>query len=145
MKPRQQPPYEKMMAYLDGEMSPKDRKAFEELLRQQPDWRDEFEEMVQITESTRHLHLRPPDPTVWDHYWEEIDNRLQKRFGWAFALVGALILILWGFVKVLLYAENNLVKVGIILVALGVVVLFAAAIRGRLLEVPRDRYGRIRR
>lgn len=145
MKPRQKPPYEKMMAYLDGEMSPKDRKAFEELLRQQPDWRDEFEEMLQITESTSHLHLRQPDPTVWDHYWEEIDNRLQKRFGWAIALVGSLILILWGFAKVLVYAENNFVRVGLILLALGVIVLFGAAIRGRLLEVPRDRYGRIRR
>ena len=142
---KHEPPYEKMMAYLDGEMSPTERQAFEELLEQQPEWRDEFNEMLKVTESTKLLHLRPPDPTVWDGEWEEIDNRIQKKFGWLVTLVGAMILIVYGLVKAILFTDNLWAQSGIALVTLGFLVLFLAALRGRLLEIPRDRYRRIRR
>lgn len=133
------------MAYLDGELSKDARKEFESLLDAHPEWREQVQEMAELVEGTQHLRLRPPDREVWDHYWEEIDSRLQRRFGWVVALIGSLALIGWGIVKVLLYAENNVVLFGIVLVLIGLVTLFVSVLRGRLLEMPRDRYRRIRR
>lgn len=133
------------MAYLDGELSKEDRRVFEQLLEEHPEWRDELNEMSELVQATNKVHLREPDPTFWDNYWEEIDSRIHRRFGWFAALIGSLLLIVFGFIKVLIFAENSFVQVGILLIAVGMIILFITILRGRLLEMPRDRYQRIRR
>ncbi len=138
-------PLQLMMAYLDGELSAEERRDFERLLDEHPEWRAEYNRLRPVVEVPRRLRLRPPDPALWDNYWEEIDGRLQRRFGWIVALVGSVLLILYGFIKVLAYAQNDVVRAGILLVAAGLLILFFTALRGRLLELPRDRYRRIRR
>jgi uncharacterized membrane protein len=135
---------DKLMAWLDGEMPPQEAKQFEKLLAEHPEWREQVQEMADIVGASKKLHLRV-DPCIWDNYWEEIDNRLQRRVGWLVALVGSVILIIWGLVKVLVYAQNDWVRGGLLLVVVGLVVLFIAVLRGRFLELPKDRYTRIRR
>jgi ferric-dicitrate binding protein FerR (iron transport regulator) len=134
-----------MMAYLDREMTPRQRRAFEELLEEHPEWREELSEMAELVGATNQLRMRPPSPDVWDNYWEEIDSELHRGFGWTVALVGSLILIVWGFVKVIAFAENDLVRTGILLIALGFGILFLTVLRGRIIEFSKDRYRRIRR
>lgn len=133
------------MKYLDGEMSLRERRSFERFLEDHPEWREELNEMAEIVGATRKLRFRPPDPSVWDRYWEEIDNRLHRGVGWTVALIGSILLIAYGFVKVLAFAENDLVRAGILLMALGVLVLFITVLRGRMIEMPHDRYRRIRK
>ncbi len=144
-KTQQQPVPMRLMAYLDGEMSPREARDFERLLEEHPEWLEEANFMKDVTEGVKVLKVRRPEPAFWDHYWEEIDSRLQKSVGWFVAMAGALLLIVAGFAKVLTYAENDFVRLGIVLVGIGVLILFVMALRGRLLEMPRDRYWRIRK
>lgn len=133
------------MAYLDGELSPQDRAAFEALLEQHPEWREEAAEMAEIVGATKQVKLRPPDPTIWDNYWEEIDSRIERKVGWLITSIGAALLMLLGIWKVMMFAQNDLVRLGILMVVVGMALLFFAVIRGRLVELPKDRYRRIRK
>lgn len=142
---KQQPPYEKLMAYLDGEMTPKARKEFEELLEKHPEWREQVGELAGVVDAAKSLRLRAPGSKTWDNYWQEIDSRLERRLGWTVALIGAVVLILVGFFKVVVYAQNDFVRAGIFLVGAGLTILFVTVLRGRMLELPRDRYKRIRK
>lgn len=132
------------MAYLDGELPPSEVESFERLLAEHPEWRAEVEEMAALVSETDKLKVRI-DPAIWDNYWEEIDSRLHRRVGWGLLLVGAVLLIVLGTIKVYTLANDNWVRGGISLVLLGLVILFVAVLRGRFLEIPRDRYGRIKR
>lgn len=138
-------PYRRMMAYLDGELSPREAREFEQLMEAHPEWREQVKSMADVVGATSRLKLRRPDPTTWDRYWEEIDSRLQRRLGWVLLLIGGLSLMLLGIVKVFALADNWMVQSSMLLVLLGMAVLFFAVLRGRLLEVPRDRYGKVRR
>lgn len=140
-----EPPHEKMMAYLDGELPEKARLQFERLLEKHPEWRVEMADMAALIGATKQLKLKPPAAKVWDRYWEEIDNKLGRQMGWALALAGALILIGFGFYKVIMYADNDFVKLGIGLLGTGMLMLFTVILRARLLELRRDRYRRIRK
>jgi ferric-dicitrate binding protein FerR (iron transport regulator) len=134
-----------LMAYLDGELPPERAKAFERLLARHPEWQQEVDEMAAIVAATGRLKPRQPDPHVWDNYWEEIDARLARHTGWLVALAGAAILLAWGTWKIVAFAENDYVRAGIGLVLLGVAILFGAVVRGRLMEMPRDRYKGVRK
>ena len=83
-----EPPHEKMMAYLDGELPEKARLQFERLLEKHPEWRVEMADMAALIGATKQLKLKPPAAKVWDRYWEEIDNKLGRQMGWALALAG---------------------------------------------------------
>ncbi len=139
------PPVRTMMAYLDGELPAEQRTRFERALARHPEWRAEFERLSHVVEATRGLRPKRPPEETWDGYWEEIDRRIERRAGWTIAFAGAAVLIFWGFVKVLAFAENDLVRFGILAVAAGVAILFVMVLRGRMLELPKDRYRRIRR
>lgn len=133
------------MAYLDGEMGPRQRARFEAALLRNPQWQAQVEQARMARDAAELLQPRPADPAVWDNYWEEIDSRLTRRTGHWLALAGAAILVLVGFAKILTHTTDPIARFGLILLAAGVAVLFAMVLRGRLIEIPRDRYRRIRR
>lgn len=145
MSENAQIPAERLMAWLDGELPEDEAAAFEDLLQKHPEWREEVEAMKAVVQATEQLQLPTPPARTWDHYWEEIDDRIAKRFGWGLLTAGSAILITIGTWKVLHHTEDGWVKAGLVLVILGVIALFAGVVRGRIRELPHDRYRRIRR
>jgi anti-sigma factor RsiW len=148
MKTRKDPPWGLINAYLDGELPPRKQEAVAKLLARHPEWHDQVEELRQIIETTRTLRIKEPNPSVWDHYWEEIDSRLPRQFSWILMAAGAVLLILLGFAKIisLLAAQDNpLWLVAFVSILTGFVVLFFLVLRSRLIEIPRDRYRKIRK
>ncbi|MCB2155547.1 hypothetical protein KQI84_11730 [bacterium] len=142
---RSEPMPDIAMAYLDGEMSPEEVEQFERLLEQHPEWREELAEMASVVEATDALAFAPPPAEVWDNYWEEIDSQLSKRTGWLLAAAGGAILAAAGIIKILLLTESLWIRVGLALVVGGLLLLFISVLRGRLLEIPNDRYRKIRK
>ena len=138
-------PPEKLMAYLDGELGAEEARRVEEILEANPALREQCEGMASLVGVLDKFQPKPIKQATWDHYWEEIDGRLKKPFGWTLLLVGALVLICFGTMKILYHAESLWVKGGLLLVIAGSIILFVGVLRGRLAELPHDRYRRIRR
>lgn len=134
-----------LMAYLDGELSPAEADAFERLLEQHPEWAQEVDEMRRVVAATRGLTVPPPSPRFWDGYWEEIDERLTKRWGFAFMAGGGLLVAALGTYKAWIWSTNPAVRTAVVLIVAGFLITFLGVVRGHLLERPRDRYRRIRR
>ncbi len=136
---------QKLVAYLDNELSPEDKQAFEEELKSHGETARELEEMRLLMNELSDMHITVPREDFWDSYWEEIDDQIQRKVGWMIGLIGSVLLILYGVVKVYSFAENSVVQVGITLVCLGLAILVFTTVRGRLVEIPKDRYRKVKR
>ncbi|MDX2177461.1 MAG: zf-HC2 domain-containing protein [Candidatus Sumerlaeia bacterium] len=136
---------ETIAAYLDGELSPAERREFERLLGDHPEWRAEVASQAALMAAIQPLKVKPPRAAVWDGYWEQIDERLARRTGQSVMYAGAAVLLVTGAVLIILLTPNPLLQLGEALFFAGLSMLFALALRGRLREAPKDRYRRIRR
>jgi anti-sigma factor RsiW len=134
-----------LMAYLDGEMNEEQARAFRAVLDAHPEWAEEARTLGGVVDSTSALSFRAVPAGAWDGYWEEIDARLARRTGWMFLALGGGVLGLMGFLKVLVWSNNLWVRAGLVAVVVGLAILVVSVVRGRLLELPHDRYSRIRR
>jgi len=139
------PVAQRLMAYLDGELSEQEIREFQKLLDDHPEWRTEVAAMEEVVSAADKLQFRPPPASIWDNYWEEIDSRLGPRIGWIFLGIGGLVLTVLGIYKAMMWAESLWMKGAIALIVAGFLTLFLSVLRGHLLERPRDRYRRIRK
>lgn len=143
---------ETIAAYLDGELTPEERRDFEAALERHPEWRTEIADQAEMKAALGRLRVRPPKAEVWDRYWEEIDQQLPRRVVTSTAILGAGVLGLAGLAAIAAYlnapvgaAAPALLAIGVILFVLGTGGTFLLALKGRLAERRRDRYRRIRR
>jgi len=77
--PRDWTPY--VSAYLDNELEPVERTAFEEELARDPRLREEMEEMQSMRSLVSGMRLRELPDGAWDRYRERTYNRLERRLG----------------------------------------------------------------
>lgn len=145
MKEPKTPPWGLIMAYLDDQLPPRKRAAVERLIARHPEWDAQIDELRRVSDAAARLRVKPPDPMIWDNYWEEIDARIPRRIGTGLLLAGSAILVVSGVVMALAYAQHPILQVGIGLIVMGVSVLFVMVLHGRLKELPRDRYRKIRK
>ncbi|MEQ8819642.1 MAG: hypothetical protein RLY93_05310 [Sumerlaeia bacterium] len=142
---RSEPTPERLMAWIDGELSEAEAAEFERLLEDHPEWREEAAELAAVAKAADQLAFKAPPAEVWDEYWEEIDERISRRTGWLLMCLGGLFLVIFCFVKIFLLAESPLIRSGLILMVAGFAILFLGVLRGHLLELPKDRYRRVKR
>lgn len=133
------------MAYVDGELGPADRSAFEALLATRRDLQLEVTELRKLELLAR--SMAAPEPI--DHEWKRISlDPLQRSsigLGFAALSVGALGLAGWGGYE--LWASDMPLLPKLLLGALcsGALLLFLATLRGRLRTLPYDPYTEIER
>lgn len=138
---------ETVAAYLDNELSPKDRAAFEAVLQEHPEWRVAVAEQGRVIGALRPLKIKPPKADVWDNYWEDIDRQIRgmRATGQYVMLAGGTLLLLTGTVLLVAHMTNLWLRVGTIMFVVGFLMMFAVVLAGRRREMPKDRYRRIRK
>ncbi len=139
-----------MMAYLDGELEEKQIKQFQAHLKDCPQCRQELDEFVSLKKITDSVSLVEPEDQVWDQYWDNVYNRLERRMGWVFFSIAGILLGLFGGVKVIEAVildpgVDLMFKVCLVVLILGLSILFASVLRERLYFRQRDRYQDVRR
>jgi len=139
-----------MMAYLDGELENEQIKQFQAHLKDCPACRQDLEEFTSLKEITDSVSLVEPEDRVWDQYWDNVYNRLERRMGWVFFSIAGILLGLFGGFKVveavILDSKMDLMfKVCLLVLILGLSILFASVLRERLYFWQRDRYKDVRR
>jgi anti-sigma factor RsiW len=137
-------------AYLDDELEPAERRAFEEELARDPGLRKEVEEVQRMKSVVGGMRLRELPDDAWDHYRERIYNRLERKVGWILLSIGAAVLVGYGLYELVVFLVSAAelawwIRAAIGAVCLGLAVLLISVIRERIFVWKRDPYKEVER
>jgi len=87
---------------------------------------------------------------VWDRYWLNVYNRIERGLGWILTSIGAMIVLFYGAYKAVeaILADTQLewfMKAGILALLGGVVILLVSVLREKLRLRKTDKYEEIQR
>ena len=134
-----------LMAAIDGELAAEEKTQFEQYVRKYPECHVEWQKYVKLKEITQTMQFTKPAPEVWDHYWVNIYNRLERGIGWIIFSIGCVILLTYAGFKAVeaIVADPKLeliVKIGIIAVIGGLMMLFVSVLREKIFTARTDKY-----
>ncbi len=134
-----------LLPYLEGKLGEEERKMVEEHIKVCKECREEIEKYENIEEGLKMMKLKQPSKEVWDNYWSSVYNKLERKIGWIFFSIGAIILLFFGvyqFIDELIKDPTTplVVKIGILLLSFGGVVLFVSILREQLFSKKKERY-----
>ena len=134
--------------YHDGELDAEKKGMVEDHIKQCIECRQEFEEMGKFEEVMGKMKLKQPAKEVWNVYWSSVYNRLERRIGWIFLSIGAIILLFFGGYKMVESiiqdpSTSLLIKVGILAFLAGIAVMLASLAREQFFVRKRERYKEI--
>ena len=132
-------------SYHEGVLNNTQKSQVEEHIAACSECRHEFAEMRKFEEVMDKMELKQPPKEMWQVYWSSVYNRLERRIGWIFLSIGAIILLFFGGYKMV---EGSLVdptiplllKIGILAALAGLVILLVSLGRERLFVRKRERY-----
>jgi len=139
-----------MMGYLDNELSDEQKRQFEEHLAGCSECKDELAEFRKLKSITDEVTLVEPEDRLWQDYWSGIYNRIERSVGWIVFSVAAILLTIYGGFKLIEElikdeAIGMLLKIGLLVLIVGLAILFVSVLRERLYFWQRDRYKNVRR
>ena len=139
-----------MMGYLDNELDAEQKKQFEEHLSGCSECRDELKEFKSLKAITDEVVLSEPEDKLWSDYWNNVYNRIELGIGWIIFSIAAIILIIFGGFKAIERILENpnvefVLKLGFVLLIIGLAILLVSVLRERLYFWKKDRYRDVRR
>jgi predicted anti-sigma-YlaC factor YlaD len=139
-----------MMAYLDNELNDEQKVAFELHLASCADCAKDLQDFRKLKRMTDCVALAEPEDQVWDQYWNNLYNRIERGTGWILFSVAAIALLIYGgFELVETVIQDRtigvLAKVGVLALIGGLAILFVSVLRERVYFWSRDRYKDVRR
>jgi hypothetical protein len=139
-----------MMACLDNEMKETDKRKFEEHLVSCVQCAREMEEFKRLKCVTDEIALAEPEDRVWDQYWGNVYNRMERGVGWTIFSVAAILLLIyggfWAIEELIVDPHLSILcKAGLLALLGGVAILFVSVLRERIYFWGRDRYKDVRR
>jgi len=139
-----------LMGAVDGELTSDQETEFFRLVDHYPACQKEWESYKKLKEVTQAMKFKSPSKEVWDNYWLNIYNRIERGIAWIIFSIGCIILITYGLFKGVeaMLADTQLegiVKIAIIAVIAGTVILLVSVIREKLVTRKSDPYKEIQR
>ena len=139
-----------MMAYLDNEIDDEQRKAFEEHLASCPQCTQELKEFEKLKQLTDSVTLAEPEDRIWQQYWGNVYNRVERSLGWILFSVAAILLTIYGGFELIEKIIRDqtvgmLLKVALLVLITGLAILFVSVLRERIYFWKKDRYRDVRR
>jgi anti-sigma factor RsiW len=140
----------RVSGFLDGELSPAERKAFEEELKRDPELARELAAIQSMKEVTDTMKLSEFPDRIWERYWEGTYNRLERRLGWLLFSIGAMVLLGTGLYELVMALLKDVgepwwIRVAIGAVCGGIAILFVSVLRERLFMLQKDPYREVKR
>ncbi len=139
-----------MMAYLDNELDEGQRRAFEEHLTSCPDCARDMKEFRELKQMTDCVAFVEPEDRIWEQYWNNVYNRIERGAGWVLFSVAAIALLIYGGFRLIESiiedaAVGVLMKIGLLALLGGLAILFVSVLRERVYFWSKDRYKDVRR
>jgi len=141
---------ERVSGYLDGELASEERRLLERDLAQDPELAVELERMRALREVTSSMKLKGFPDQVWDSYVAGTYNRMERRIGWLFFSLGAMVLLAGGLYELAVSLLRDSVdpwwiRSAVGALVIGLAVLFVSVLRDRLFILKRDPYKEVQR
>ena len=139
-----------LMQAVDGELSPDEQTEFEEFINKNGDCRKEWQQMKKLKEVTQSMNFKSLPTEVWDNYWVNVYNRLERGLAWMLFSIGAIILLTYSGFKAVesIIADPQLagiLKAAILMVIGGAVILLVSVVREKLFTRKADPYKEVQR
>ncbi|HDL18380.1 MAG TPA: hypothetical protein ENH29_04945 [Bacteroidetes bacterium] len=139
-----------MMAVLDGELSRIESDELQSLFKKYPDLKNEYLSFKQLKEVTNTMAFKNPDKEIWETYWYNIYNRIERGLAWFVLTLGASILIAYGLGEMFadVWKDANLstiLKIGIFAALAGLILLLISVLREKLFLRHHERYKEVKR
>ncbi|RMD51540.1 MAG: hypothetical protein D6830_00140 [Ignavibacteria bacterium] len=136
--------------YLSGEITAEEKEEFEKMISNNPELKKEFEDQKKVSEALKKMKLKNPEAEVWDAYWLGIYNRIERGLAWIIISIGAIIVLSYSIIESLQkFLEDNsispIMKFGVLILAVGFVILIVSLIREKIFKAKRDKYKEIQR
>ena len=135
---------------LNNELSPEEEKEFNKLLEENEDLRNEYNEQKRIKEVLKKMTLTNPSKEMWDSYWMNVYNRIERKIAWFIILIGSTMLLGFAALQAVekLFADTQapiIVKYGIFILLFRFLILFFSVIREKFTALKKDKYKEIQR
>ena len=139
-----------MMAYLDDELSEEQKRAFEEHLASCADCAKKMREFKKLKQMTDAVAFVEPEDRMWNQYWGNVYNRIERGIGWVLFSVAAIALLIYGGFQAIENIIDDpaiglLMKIGMLALLGGLAILFVSVLRERIYFWSKDRYKDVRR
>lgn len=139
-----------MMGFLDEELDSEQIKQFQAHIEQCPSCAEELEDFKKLKAVTDQINLVEPEDRIWQQYWKNTYNRIERGIGWIIFSVAAILLVIYGGFRLIENLVTNpkigiTLKIALIALIIGCAILFVSVLRERLHFWKRDRYKDVRR
>ena len=132
---------ERLMRYIDCEMSASERSDFELHLKTCESCMTMFEEMIALKEVTDTMKIAELPEAVWEKYWTGIYNQVERSVAWFVFIIGAIILCGYSvFQAITEPGLSSIVRLGLVLTLVGFAILFLSVLREKITINKKDRY-----
>ncbi len=129
------------MRLLDDELSPEEKRRFEDHVKGCSDCERELKEMGRIVELTNDLRLRPPDEEFWGRYWESLFHRVERGTGFFLLVAGVIAATAYALYAAVTSPDFLTFKgISVAVIVLGLVIVFLSVVRERYHESKSDPY-----
>ena len=140
----------RISGYLDGELAPEERAAFERELAANPELAEELAAIQAVKEVTGGMRLREFPDQVWERYWQGTYNRMERRLGWILFSIGAIVLLTGGLYELALALISNSsepwwIRLAVGALSGGLAILLISVVRERVFMAKRDPYREVER
>ena len=108
---------------------------------------EDFKKLKQLTDEVKFVE---PEDRIWEQYWSNVYNRIERNIGWIFFSVAAILLVIYGGFKLIETIIKDqtvglLLKLSLLALIVGLAILFVSVLRERVYFWRKDRYRDVRR
>ena len=139
-----------LMGYLDGELDAHEKQTLEAHLADCIDCKKELADFTKLKSITDDIDLYEPEDKIFDEYWSNIYNRIERSTGWILLSVCGMVLLFYGGYKFLEEVIRDdtvglVFKVALTGFIAAVSILLVSVLREKLCFRSKDRYKNVRR
>jgi len=145
---------EEQMALLEkalgGKLSPDEQRTFQNLVKEHPDLRREWESLKTLHGVTTSMKFTNLPEETWDRYWANVYARLERGLAWLLISIGGAILVATaGYQAILAFLQDQHIplftKIAIAAVLVGTAILLVSVAREKWIMRRSDKYKEVLR
>lgn len=141
---------ELLMKAVDGLLEQSERTEFDSFINNYESCKKEWQEFRELKSITGSMQLKEPIKEIWDMYWSNVYNRIERGIAWLVTTIGALLLAGYGAYQFLIHFIPDpsvpfIIKAGVFLLGGGLIALSISILREKLFIRKSDPYKEIQR